>query len=190
MLGNYHLQCRGLLLQKCYTTAVCNWNPLVYSHTHVHVHTCTCMCVISHFFIIRKQLSQVEDMYNLLHIVHVCQLTNNSPLGSNFTESTGASWPWRVHVFEESETSTTLMINSAEPAARWVWLELTSRHVTGAVNLINRPSLDPCVCGEGGGGKGKIFPICTCSVLYHRWGFSSACTLLAKTRNYMYAVKS
>ena len=27
--------------------------------------------------------------------------------------------------------------------ARWVWLELMSRHVTGAVNLIKIPSHDP-----------------------------------------------
>ena len=35
------------------------------------------------------------------------------------------------------------MVNSADPAARWVWPTLTSRHVTGAVNLIKIPSHDP-----------------------------------------------
>ena len=141
------------------------------------------VCVISQFLMIRKQFSKM-DMYNLVYIVHVHQLTNNSPLGSNFTESMGASWPCRVYILEESEISTTLMINSADPAARWVWLELTSRHVTGAVNLISRPSDDPWVKG-GIGWEYSMAPQYVHAVYIIDEGFQEH-VLIAKTaRNYI-----
>jgi hypothetical protein len=48
-----------------------------------------------------------------------------------------------IEVEFSSAISTTLMVNSADPAARWVWPTLTSRHMTGAVNLIKIPTQDP-----------------------------------------------
>ena len=92
-------------------------------------------------------------------------LTNNSPQGSNFTQRRGASCPCRVYVFAESAISTTLMVNSADPAARWVWPTLTSRHVTGAVNLIKMPSHNPWK---------KV----SCAYMYKSWSNLSSISII------------
>ena len=55
------------------------------------------------------------------------RLTRNSPLGSKFTNNTGASWSFSVTTFTGFPKSTILMENSLDAAASNEWLSLTAR---------------------------------------------------------------
>ena len=99
------------------------------SHSHGQIHVCHLLTLTS---IAPRLTSNMlwyygNQMLRLINQMRENRLTRNSPLGSKFTNSTGASWSLSVTTFTGFPKSTILMENSLDAAAINEWLSLTAR---------------------------------------------------------------